>query len=364
MRCVKPLYRLDAVRYRDYIDNFAPFIRRWSYKNKGYITNAYTLKAFVPEDQRYRFEEIPCGRCINCRLNRQREWALRCTLEAKRYPLNLFVTLTYDDNHLPIYRHSDDGVSELRRRDLSLYLKRVREYCRREFGHTGVRYFGCGEYGELSDRAHYHLVLFNLPPQTELKQIGSSSGYPLFTVPWLEKCWSDKDGVRLGFVTCAYFSSQTASYVAGYVLKKKLGADRTCFECKVRVKARFAGLYRRKPRNRILKYIRKYIRSRAEPFICMSTHPGIGYQDDLASVIYDDALVVKQGEKVVQTPPFRYLKKLADKDPELSDHIAFVSQERKDRRDGTYLSDEDLNAAISRSEASRIKAERIRKRLL
>lgn len=361
MRCVSPLYRIDAVLYRDWINNFAPGIKRCGYLNKGYILNGYTLKTIVPEESRYRFDEIPCGRCINCRLNRQREWALRCTLEAKRWPNNLFVTLTYDDAHLPIYPYSDDNVSELRKRDLQLFIKRLRERLRIDFDHVGLRYFACGEYGELSDRAHYHVILFNLP-DLPLHQIGSSSGFPMFSSDVIEKAWCDSEGLRLGFVSLAEFSTQTASYVAGYVLKKKLGKERITWSNRLKLRATFAGIYCRP--HRALKLVRGFSRSRQEPFLLMSLKPGIGYVDDLQKVIHDDAIVLNAGGKAVQTVPFRYLKKVADRDPELSDHLLFIAQERRSRRDGMYLSDKDINDNLHRISAAEVKRSQLRRRLL
>ena len=58
------------------------------------------------------YVEIPCGQCIGCRLDRSRAWADRCLLEASQYPHNCFLTLTYDDEHLPTreYDHSNEGA--------------------------------------------------------------------------------------------------------------------------------------------------------------------------------------------------------------------------------------------------------------
>lgn len=44
---------------------------------------------------------LPCGRCIGCRLERSRQWAVRCVHEAALHEDNAFITLTYDDDHLP-----------------------------------------------------------------------------------------------------------------------------------------------------------------------------------------------------------------------------------------------------------------------
>ena len=44
---------------------------------------------------------VGCGQCIPCRINKRREWVGRLTLEAGLYTDNAFLTLTYDDAHLP-----------------------------------------------------------------------------------------------------------------------------------------------------------------------------------------------------------------------------------------------------------------------
>ena len=44
---------------------------------------------------------LPCGRCVGCRLERSRQWAVRCMHEASMHMFNSFVTLTYDDDHFP-----------------------------------------------------------------------------------------------------------------------------------------------------------------------------------------------------------------------------------------------------------------------
>lgn len=44
---------------------------------------------------------VPCGQCIGCRLERSRQWAVRCVHEAQLHERNCFITLTFDDEHLP-----------------------------------------------------------------------------------------------------------------------------------------------------------------------------------------------------------------------------------------------------------------------
>lgn len=134
-------------------------------------------------------EAFPCGQCRTCRINRKRVWVHRIKLEAlASRGQACFVTLTYDDAHLP----PDGGLVP---RDVTLWLKRLRQLVLP----VRFRYFGCGEYGEQGLRPHYHAILFGLG------SAWSSS---------IAKAWG------LGFVHVGYYSDQAAAYVAGYVLKK------------------------------------------------------------------------------------------------------------------------------------------------
>ena len=92
--------------------------------------------------------EVPCGRCLPCRIEKTREWKVRLLHELDAHESAVFVTLTYDPDHLP----EDLSVSK---RELQLYIKRVR------FAHEPrkIKYFGCGEYGEQYGRPHYHIFM-------------------------------------------------------------------------------------------------------------------------------------------------------------------------------------------------------------
>ena len=92
---------------------------------------------------------LACGQCVGCRLERSRQWAVRCIHEAKCWKQNCFVTLTYDDEHLPEH-------GNLVYRDFQLFMKKLR----RRY-HDGIRFFMCGEYGEQDSRPHFHACLFN-----------------------------------------------------------------------------------------------------------------------------------------------------------------------------------------------------------
>ena len=80
--------------------------------------------------------KVACGQCIGCRLERSRQWAIRCVNEASLYRGNCFITLTYSDEYLPQNKSLD-------KRDFQLFMKRLRK----EFSSERIRYFHCGEYG-------------------------------------------------------------------------------------------------------------------------------------------------------------------------------------------------------------------------
>ena len=94
--------------------------------------------------------EVPCGQCIGCRLERSRQWAVRCVHEASLYKNNCFVTLTYSDDKLP-----SDG--SLHFDHFQKFMKRLRRF----YDDSRIRFFHCGEYGEQYSRPHYHCCLFN-----------------------------------------------------------------------------------------------------------------------------------------------------------------------------------------------------------
>ena len=56
----------------------------------------------------------PCNNCVGCRLEKARQWKVRVCLEAKKYnPDDVhFITLTYDDQHLPINEYGQPFVKK------------------------------------------------------------------------------------------------------------------------------------------------------------------------------------------------------------------------------------------------------------
>lgn len=175
-----------------------------AYKGKGKDPQK-TLIAFKRSDS-WKGEriELPCGQCIGCRLERARMWAVRCVHEASMYEDNCFITLTYDDAHLP----KDGSLCLL---DWQLFIKRLRK----KYG-SGIRYFHCGEYGDKFKRPHYHALLFNHDFKDK-EYFSKKNGNWTYTSGELSSLW-DK-----GFSVVAGLSFESAGYVARYSLKKIAG---------------------------------------------------------------------------------------------------------------------------------------------
>lgn len=133
-------------------------------------------------------------------------WSVRIRHEASLHLVNSFITLTYDDDHVPV-----DG--SLRYRDFQLFMKRLRKRLGYRF-----RFFVAGEYGAETLRPHYHAILFGvrLP---DLKLWARRGGIPVYTSGLLSDVW------RCGRAEVGTFSQSTAAYVAGYVHKKVGGHE-------------------------------------------------------------------------------------------------------------------------------------------
>lgn len=149
---------------------------------------------------------IPCGKCEGCRIDKANDWATRCILESKNWAKNCFLTLTYDNEHLPKNR-------SLVKKDLQNFWKRLRKTQKEP-----IRYLACGEYGPKTLRPHYHAAVFNYIP-TDLKTHSMNvEGDLLYTSKKLEKIWGN------GYVIIGQLTYKSAAYVARYVLKKAYGA--------------------------------------------------------------------------------------------------------------------------------------------
>lgn len=128
---------------------------------------------------------FPCGKCADCRIRRASDWSFRLMEEEKVSSSSLFLTLTYDTEHVPITKA---GFMSLNKRDVQLFIKRLRK------GHkdndSKIKYYAVGEYGGRSRRPHYHVIAFSadvskVQPAWQLGSVhygtvsGASVGYTL-----------------------------------------------------------------------------------------------------------------------------------------------------------------------------------------
>ncbi len=159
---------------------------------------------------------IPCGRCIGCKLEQSRQWAVRCVHEASLYDRNCFLTLTYNNDNLP-----KDG--SLKKNDFQNFMKRLRRKLKNE-----VRFFACGEYGENLSRAHYHALIFGYEPED--KEVHISGEYRhkknRFSTKDLDTVYKSEEIANTwqkGFCTVGSVNFDSAGYVARYCRKKITG---------------------------------------------------------------------------------------------------------------------------------------------
>lgn len=147
---------------------------------------------------------IACGQCIGCRLERARQWAVRCMHENQMHDFSSFVTLTYNDDEVP-----KDG--SLRYSDFQKFIRRLR----RRF--PDARYYMAGEYGEQTLRPHFHALLFGVFFSDRIHWRKSPAGFDLYRSDVLEGLWP-YGNAEIGDV-----SFESAGYVARYCLKKVTG---------------------------------------------------------------------------------------------------------------------------------------------
>lgn len=157
---------------------------------------------------------FPCGRCEPCLINRSRLWTHRIILESAQYTDNVFITLTYRDESLPL---SSAGLPTLAPEDVRNWLKRFRK----AIEPLRVRFYLVGEYGDETFRPHYHVALFGYP--------ACLFGQTRPTGKLRRSCCIHCDLVRdtwaRGQVYLGRLEEKSAQYIAGYVVKKMFRRD-------------------------------------------------------------------------------------------------------------------------------------------
>lgn len=139
---------------------------------------------------------VPCGRCAWCRRRKQDDWFFRMAFEARLWPFVSFVTLTYDDDNVPVQMVDSDGVCRYSRGfdfvslsdsevstfahdvDVTRYFKRLtkrlnllkvhQRFYQKPSGQFYLKpsppsrkYVCVSEFGSKSSRPHFHFILFS-----------------------------------------------------------------------------------------------------------------------------------------------------------------------------------------------------------
>lgn len=174
---------------------------------KGKSDNTEKIKIVFRRPDSWKGEalDLPCGQCVGCRLERSRQWAVRCMHEASLYSDNSFLTLTYAPESLPV-------DNSLQKSHFQNFMKRLRK----SIAPKRVRYYHCGEYGEKLARPHYHALLFNHDFHDKLYFKGQDQN-TISTSETLSKLWP------YGFSVVGQVTFESAAYVARYILKKVTG---------------------------------------------------------------------------------------------------------------------------------------------
>lgn len=224
--------------------------------------------------------EVPCGQCIGCRLERSRQWAMRCVHEASLHKANCFLTLTYSPEFLP-------SGGTLVKRHFQLFLKRLRK----RFSHKRIRYFHCGEYGEEGARPHYHAIIFGFDFPDKVVQ-AEVRGNRIFTSAILDELWGK------GFCTIGSVTFESAAYVARYVMKKVTGeAAEKHYESVILETGEVV--------------------SRLPEYVTMSLKPaiGAGWYDKFSGDVFPSDEVIIRGRPM--KPPAFYFRRLEAANPDL-----------------------------------------------
>lgn len=251
--------------------------------------------------------KISCGQCSGCRLERSRNWAVRCVHESQMHEENSFVTLTYSDDNLP----ADRGLDI---RHVQQFLKRLRNEMVRcnklnPKHPKSFRYFHCGEYGNAPKpgakdqkgyRPHYHILFFGVDFSSDRKyKYKTKHGDLVYTSELLDHLW-EKGNCEIGSLTV-----ESAAYTARYIMKKHTGKKAwLTYGEHVDTDTGEIDFYRQ------------------PPYTSMSRRPGLGASWLLkfhSDVYPNDAVILKGGKKV--RPPAYYDRLLHDSDPDLHETL-------------------------------------------
>lgn len=278
--------------------------------------NPVTLQTVSP---RYpRGLTVPCGKCLQCRIQKRREWSLRMLHELDVWDKAVFLTLTYNDVSLPYngpymlsgpgdkYQYKSpigpvlDCWPSLCKEDLQKFWKRLRK----NHGSKTIKYFACGEYGDSTQRPHYHAIIYGL-------------GFSRDDRNTIMACWPFCDWHQKTIAEKSFGIVQPESiqYVAQYIDKKYSGD---------------------------LAVEEYYARAREPTFRVGSQGLGLNYIDKNKETMVQNGYVTQSGNK--RSIPRYYLNKLSEMGlkPDTTDSQIEAQIQRNEAITGLSYTDRDL----------------------
>lgn len=247
---------------------------------------SYRRVSFKETDEHDRQVSLPCGQCIGCRLERSRQWAMRCMHEAQLHQNNCFITLTYDNENLP-------KTGSLDKSDFQKFLKRFRK----SIAPAKLRYYMAGEYGSTFGRPHFHACIFGYDFHDKKLFKRTSSGSLIYTSENLKTLWPH------GYSSIGDVTFESAAYVARYIMQKYNGQ----MEENKHITQDEHYTYCDLETGELIKLLPEYNN--------MSLKPGIGaeWYKKYRSDVYPHDYVVVNGKKV--KPPKYYDKQYKNEYP-------------------------------------------------
>lgn len=183
-----------SINKRPMLELYYPYLQREFDKN-GYIFD--------------KFVSVPCGQCTECLNQKAKDWTMRILYETKSHEFNYFITLTYDDDHIPY-----DG--SLIKSEISDFNKKLKVYLERKGWPSDFRFYGVGEYGGETFRPHYHIMYFGLDLKDLAFETTDENGNMHFSSEFLKNTWSK------GLIDIEEVDFGNAAYIARYSEKKQL----------------------------------------------------------------------------------------------------------------------------------------------
>jgi len=279
----------------------------------AYLPKAGGQPKFQPpppkQEDDYNLIQISCRECISCMQRIALDWTIRQACEfqtsyAEGIGTDLFITHTYDPEHLPEFGHYQYS-------DMQAFWKRLRSRLDYEAKKINLpksdykfRYLTAAEYGDTTQRPHFHSSVFNLWLPDAIQSHENSEGRQVLTSKIVDECWGK------GHVDIQYFTMGTATYVAQHQIKQNGQSIRK--QLKLSYYARRAELIKIQEENGI-----PHTDENGEEFafdpetglilpkmmplprVYASSNPGIGktYFDRYYRTIYNNGFITFQGRR-------------------------------------------------------------------